>query len=119
MKEVGGQAAANKAWSDDYDEAAKKERLLKPHGQDAPVLMGELMPLVEFADDMLPLCSGPDSATYRISNVRRILMVFGGVELNMGKLQFMLVRRPQTIKITADQIETSHHPFFKKIYFAV
>ena len=66
VEKVGGQAAANEAWSDNYDEAAKQERLLKPHGQDAPVLMRKLMPSAEFAGDLLPLCSGPDSATYRI-----------------------------------------------------
>ena len=105
VEEVGGQAAANEAWSDNYDEAAKQERLLKPHGQDAPVLMRELMPSAEFADDLLPLCSGPDTATYRISNVKRTLMVFGGVRLNMSKLPFMPIRRPRTIVITAGQIE--------------
>ena len=35
VEKVGGQAAANEAWSDTYDEAAKQERLLKPRARRA------------------------------------------------------------------------------------
>ena len=98
--------AAHKAWIDHYDRAAKLQRELEPYGLDSPMLMRELMPSAEYADDILPLCSDPSAATYRISNMRRGLLRFGGVKLNMLKLKFMLIRRMRSVRITAKQIES-------------
>ena len=97
---------AHKAWVDHYDRAAKLQRELEPYGLDSPMLMRELMPSAEYADDILPLCSDPNAATYRISNMRRGLLRFGGVKLNMLKLKFMLIRRMRSVRITAKQIES-------------
>ena len=97
---------AHKAWFDHYDQAAKLQRELEPYGLDSPMLMRELMPSAEYADDILPLCSDPSAATYRISNMRRGLLRFGGVKLNMLKLKFMLIRRMRSVRITAKQIES-------------
>ena len=92
-------------WSDTYDQNAQYVRAQNPHGLDVPMLMTELLPTAEYADDMLPFCSDWSSATFRISNMRRGLMRLGGVKLNMGKLKFMLIRRPQKFRITSKQIE--------------
>ena len=92
-------------WSDTYDQNAQYVRAQNPHGLDVPMLMTELLPTAEYADDMLPFCSDWSSATFRISNMRRWLMRLGGVKLNMGKLKFMLPRRPQKFRITSKQIE--------------
>ena len=62
-------------WSDDYDRAAieaRSEYYLKAAEIKAtsgynPMLMRELLPSAEYADDMLPFCSDAASATYRIS----------------------------------------------------
>ena len=96
---------ANDTWLDTYDRAAKLKRQMDPYGLDTPMLMRELIPSAEYADDLLPLCSDVASATYRISNIRRGLLRFGGVKLNMTKLKFLLIRRPVKIRITNDSAE--------------
>ena len=99
-------------WSDDYDRAAieaRSEYYLKAAEIKAtsgynPMLMRELLPSAEYADDMLPFCSDAASATYRISCMRRGLLRIGGVKLNLRKLKFMLIRRAVKVRITDSQI---------------
>ena len=78
-------------WSANYDQTAIEARgefdgaaNTAAHGYNGPMLMRELIPSAEYADDILPFCSNAESATYRISCMRRGLLRRGGVMIYMA-----------------------------------